>query len=153
MDPLCVDPDNQYPSISYHVSPRESDSDNDSIDNLILHPSTPVPPSTATATRSTATRSLPTRHYGHSRTHSGASGTSSRGNIQQTGRAKLTDTQQQHKDLLQVALLEAGILFHSVFIGMALSVATGANFIVLLIAISFHRMLPLLPAHSFSMAV
>ena len=57
--------------------------------------------------------------------------------------------QQQHKDLLQVALLEAGILFHSVFIGMALSVATGANFIVLLIAISFHRMLPPLAAHSF----
>ena len=89
MDPLSVDPDNQYPIISYQVSPRESDSDNDSMDNLISHPSTPVPPSTATATRS-----LPTRHYGHLRTHSNASGTSSRGNIQRTGRAKLTDTQQ-----------------------------------------------------------
>jgi zinc transporter ZupT len=36
-------------------------------------------------------------------------------------------------------LLEAGILFHSVFIGMALSVAVGTSFIVLLVAISFHQ--------------
>ncbi|KAL9623188.1 MAG: hypothetical protein Q9160_002503 [Pyrenula sp. 1 TL-2023] len=41
--------------------------------------------------------------------------------------------------LLQCLLLEAGILFHSVFIGMALSVSTGTPFIVLLIAISFHQ--------------
>ena len=41
--------------------------------------------------------------------------------------------------LLQCLLLEAGILFHSIFIGMALSVATGTPFIVLLIAISFHQ--------------
>ncbi|KAF3938513.1 hypothetical protein ABW19_dt0206640 [Dactylella cylindrospora] len=46
---------------------------------------------------------------------------------------------QQQKNMLQVFLLEAGILFHSVFIGMALSVATGSNFIVLLIAICFHQ--------------
>jgi zinc transporter ZupT len=43
------------------------------------------------------------------------------------------------KQLLQCLLLEAGILFHSIFIGMALSVATGASFIVLLVAISFHQ--------------
>ncbi|KAL1960779.1 hypothetical protein VTO42DRAFT_6609 [Malbranchea cinnamomea] len=43
------------------------------------------------------------------------------------------------KQLLQCLLLEAGILFHSVFIGMALSVATGASFAVLLVAISFHQ--------------
>ncbi|OCL10433.1 Zinc/iron permease [Glonium stellatum] len=47
--------------------------------------------------------------------------------------------QQQKKMLLQCLLLEAGILFHSVFIGMALSVATGTSFIVLLVAISFHQ--------------
>jgi solute carrier family 39 (zinc transporter), member 1/2/3 len=41
--------------------------------------------------------------------------------------------------LLQCLLLEAGILFHSIFIGMALSVSTGPPFIVLLIAISFHQ--------------
>ncbi|TGZ81897.1 Zinc/iron permease [Ascodesmis nigricans] len=52
---------------------------------------------------------------------------------------RLTEAQQQQKNLLQVMLLEAGILFHSVFIGMALSVATGSNFIVLLIAIVFHQ--------------
>lgn len=46
---------------------------------------------------------------------------------------------QNQKLLLQCLLLEAGILFHSIFIGMALSVATGASFAVLLVAISFHQ--------------
>jgi hypothetical protein len=41
--------------------------------------------------------------------------------------------------VLQVMLLEMGILFHSVFIGMALSVSVGSDFIILLIAIVFHR--------------
>ncbi|MCJ1341561.1 hypothetical protein MMC09_006857 [Bachmanniomyces sp. S44760] len=45
----------------------------------------------------------------------------------------------QKKLLLQCLLLEAGILFHSVFIGIALSVATGTPFVVLLVAISFHQ--------------
>lgn len=52
---------------------------------------------------------------------------------------QLSNDQEQKKLLLQCILLEAGILFHSVFIGMALSVATGTSFIVLLVAISFHR--------------
>lgn len=43
------------------------------------------------------------------------------------------------KALLQCLLLEAGILFHSIFIGMAVSVATGTAFVVLLVAISFHQ--------------
>lgn len=51
----------------------------------------------------------------------------------------LNDYQKQQRALLQCLLLEAGILFHSVFIGMAVSVATGTAFIVLLIAISFHQ--------------
>ncbi|KAI9798390.1 MAG: hypothetical protein M1825_005374 [Sarcosagium campestre] len=51
----------------------------------------------------------------------------------------LSEMQEQKKMLLQCLLLEAGILFHSVFIGMALSVATGTSFIVLLVAISFHQ--------------
>ncbi|CAN9338085.1 unnamed protein product [Alternaria sp. RS040] len=46
---------------------------------------------------------------------------------------------QNKKLLLQCLLLEAGILFHSIFIGMALSVATGTAFIVFLVAISFHQ--------------
>lgn len=41
--------------------------------------------------------------------------------------------------LLQCLLLEAGILFHSIFIGLAVSVATGPAFLVLLTAISFHQ--------------
>jgi hypothetical protein len=43
------------------------------------------------------------------------------------------------KERLQCVLLELGILFHSVFIGMALSVSVGNDFVVLLIAIVFHR--------------
>lgn len=46
---------------------------------------------------------------------------------------------QEQRLVLQCLLLEAGILFHSVFIGMALSVSTGSAFVVLLIAISFHQ--------------
>jgi len=41
--------------------------------------------------------------------------------------------------LLQCLLLEAGILFHSIFIGLALSISTGPPFVVLLIAISLHQ--------------
>ncbi|RDW81800.1 putative ZIP family zinc transporter [Aspergillus mulundensis] len=47
--------------------------------------------------------------------------------------------QNPQRQLLQCLLLEAGILFHSVFIGMAVSVATGTSFIVLLVAICFHQ--------------
>lgn len=50
-----------------------------------------------------------------------------------------SEMQHQQKMLLQCLLLEAGILFHSIFIGMAVSVATGTSFIVLLVAISFHQ--------------
>lgn len=53
--------------------------------------------------------------------------------------AGLSEYQKQQRALLQCLLLEAGILFHSIFIGMAVSVATGTAFVVLLIAISFHQ--------------
>ncbi|KFZ08211.1 hypothetical protein V501_06053 [Pseudogymnoascus sp. VKM F-4519 (FW-2642)] len=49
------------------------------------------------------------------------------------------EIQNHKKALMQCVLLEMGILFHSVFIGMALSVAVGNDFIVLLIAITFHQ--------------
>ena len=58
------------------------------------------------------------------------------GNHTQT---RLNEIQSQQRLLLQCLLLEAGILFHSIFIGIALSVATGTSFIVLLIAITFHQ--------------
>jgi solute carrier family 39 (zinc transporter), member 1/2/3 len=54
----------------------------------------------------------------------------------------LTPEQKQRKELLQCVLLELGILFHSIFIGMALSVSIGNEFIILLIAIVFHRKPP-----------
>ncbi|KAJ3525965.1 hypothetical protein NM208_g11413 [Fusarium decemcellulare] len=47
--------------------------------------------------------------------------------------------EEQQRKMLQCVLLEAGILFHSVFIGMAISVATGPAFVVFLVAISFHQ--------------
>jgi len=50
-----------------------------------------------------------------------------------------SEHQDPQKMFLQCLLLEAGILFHSIFIGMAVSVATGTQFIVLLIAICFHQ--------------
>ncbi|KAH7409747.1 zinc transporter-like protein [Cadophora sp. MPI-SDFR-AT-0126] len=56
-----------------------------------------------------------------------------------TSQIALSPEQRYKKELMQCVLLELGILFHSVFIGMALSVATGNDFIVLLIAISFHQ--------------
>ncbi|KAI4180159.1 MAG: hypothetical protein L6R41_007418, partial [Letrouitia leprolyta] len=50
-----------------------------------------------------------------------------------------TPANNPQKLLLQCLLLEAGILFHSIFIGLALSLAVGTSFIVLLVAISFHQ--------------
>jgi hypothetical protein len=46
------------------------------------------------------------------------------------------------KALLQCLLLEMSILFHSIFIGMAVSVAMGRELVVLLVAICFHRTFP-----------
>lgn len=46
---------------------------------------------------------------------------------------------ERKKLILQCMLLECGILFHSVFIGMSLAVAVGHDQIVLLVAIAFHQ--------------
>jgi hypothetical protein len=51
----------------------------------------------------------------------------------------LSPEQKHKKAVLQCMLLEVGILFHSVFIGMSLSVSVGSEFVILLIAIIFHR--------------
>lgn len=55
------------------------------------------------------------------------------------GVLQLTPEQEHKKAVMQCTLLEMGILFHSVFIGMALSVSIGREFIILLIAIVFHQ--------------
>ncbi|KYK57608.1 plasma membrane zinc ion transporter [Drechmeria coniospora] len=52
---------------------------------------------------------------------------------------QISPEMKRRKERLQCILLEMGILFHSVFIGMALSVSIGSDFIVLLIAIVFHQ--------------
>ncbi|PVI01601.1 Zip-domain-containing protein [Periconia macrospinosa] len=51
----------------------------------------------------------------------------------------LTPEQAHKKAVMQCFLLEMGILFHSVFIGMSLSVSVGSEFVILLIAIIFHQ--------------
>jgi len=43
---------------------------------------------------------------------------------------------------LGVGLLEAGIIFHSVFIGLTLAISTGTEFYSLWVTIIFHRMHP-----------
>ncbi|KAL4798147.1 UV radiation resistance protein and autophagy-related subunit 14-domain-containing protein [Aspergillus venezuelensis] len=70
----------------------------------------------------------PQRSANHRRSQSGAS----KADIKMS-------LQNPQRQLLQCLLLEAGILFHSIFIGMAVSVATGTSFIVLLVAICFHQ--------------
>jgi len=52
---------------------------------------------------------------------------------------ELSQQQKDKKAIVQCVMLEVGILFHSVFIGMALSVSIGNEFVILLIAITFHR--------------
>ncbi|KAK6223573.1 plasma membrane zinc ion transporter [Colletotrichum tabaci] len=55
------------------------------------------------------------------------------------GALVLSPAQQHQKDILQCMMLEVGILFHSVFIGMTLSVSVGHEFVILLVAIAFHQ--------------
>jgi solute carrier family 39 (zinc transporter), member 1/2/3 len=57
-----------------------------------------------------------------------------------------TDASTAATQKLGVAILEAGIIFHSVFIGLTLAVSTGTDFISLFITIIFHRMSPLSPS-------
>jgi zinc transporter ZupT len=62
------------------------------------------------------------------------------GDPETSQRVSVLSPEQAHKKaVLQCFLLEMGILFHSIFIGMALAVAVGNDFVVLLIAIIFHR--------------
>lgn len=51
----------------------------------------------------------------------------------------LSSEQARKKAVMQCFLLEMGILFHSIFIGMSLAVTVGNDFVVLLIAIIFHQ--------------
>ncbi|CAG8975054.1 hypothetical protein HYALB_00011833 [Hymenoscyphus albidus] len=57
----------------------------------------------------------------------------------QQSNSLLSPEEERKRQILQCLMLEAGILFHSVFIGMAVSVATGPPFVVLLVAVSFHQ--------------
>jgi zinc transporter 1/2/3 len=63
------------------------------------------------------------------------------GEFSSDAKITLTKEQEHRKAFLQCVLLEVGILFHSVFIGMNLSVSAGREFVILFIAIVFHRKL------------
>ncbi|KAK5947419.1 hypothetical protein PMZ80_001569 [Knufia obscura] len=52
----------------------------------------------------------------------------------------LSEDQKRNKAALQCVLLEIGILFHSVFIGMSLAVSVGSDMTILLVAIAFHQL-------------
>jgi zinc transporter 1/2/3 len=52
---------------------------------------------------------------------------------------KAVDPMVLKKQSMQITLIEGGILFHSVFVGMTISI-TAEGFIILLIAIVFHQM-------------
>ena len=66
-------------------------------------------------------------------------GVMSRSSILQDKDFVLTPEQRFKKEATQVTLLELGLLFHSPFVGMAIGVSAGTEFVVLLIAIAFHR--------------
>lgn len=79
-------------------------------------------------------------HLSHPSTHKDLTRpTHSRHGSQASAALAAAAAQDPQKMFLQCLLLEAGILFHSIFIGMAVSVAQGTQFVVLLIAICFHQ--------------
>jgi solute carrier family 39 (zinc transporter), member 1/2/3 len=55
------------------------------------------------------------------------------------GQLREPDEQERKRLIQQCVLLEFGICFHSIFIGMALSVTSGPMFGVLAVAITFHQ--------------
>jgi hypothetical protein len=51
----------------------------------------------------------------------------------------IEDSATRRSQLLAVGIMEGGLCFHSIFVGLTLAVATGGGFVSLLTAIMFHR--------------
>jgi zinc transporter ZupT len=115
-----------FRAIRTHADDEDDVSDLDDIDGL-----DPMSPNDDADTQPFAHPSSDKHRPSHKRHDSHGLGGAGQGQT-------LADRDPQ-KALLQCLLLEAGILFHSVFIGMAVSVAKGTAFVVLLIAICFHQ--------------
>lgn len=123
--------------------PRESEDDSDlDLDELDPQADSDTRPLNGSAQRKRSDSDMsdgylhPNRHTGH---HDFAhSSNHNHGHNHDDPSSSSTDPNEKRL-ILQCLLLEAGILFHSVFIGLALSVSTGPAFIVLLIAIAFHQ--------------
>jgi zinc transporter 1/2/3 len=116
--------------------PRDSDDDSDlDLDELDPHADSDTRPLNRKRSSSEASNGFlhPNHHTGHG--HDDYASPSDH-NPQSN---PTTNDANEKRLILQCLLLEAGILFHSVFIGLALSVSTGPAFIVLLIAIAFHQ--------------
>jgi hypothetical protein len=55
--------------------------------------------------------------------------------------SEIEDSATRRSQLLAVGIMEGGLCFHSIFVGLTLAVASGGGFVSLLTAIMFHRTL------------
>ncbi|RWA14867.1 hypothetical protein EKO27_g136 [Xylaria grammica] len=118
--PTIVTPQENGKKLFVPNKDAHHDDDDDADDDLDLNLNE-LDPATSDHTR-------PLTNQGHHR------------RVSETGLAQEPLTpEEQKRRMLQCMLLEAGILFHSIFIGMAVSVATGPPFVVFLVAIAFHQ--------------
>lgn len=117
--------------------PRDSEDDSDlDLNELDPHADSDTRPLNGSAMRKRS-GSEGSHDYSHPNTHAGHD--HYRSNADHAAPNSSSTDPNEQRLILQCLLLEAGILFHSVFIGLALSVSTGPAFIVLLIAIAFHQ--------------
>ncbi|OJD16139.1 hypothetical protein AJ78_03667 [Emergomyces pasteurianus Ep9510] len=121
---LATEEGSNVPMLPKTPASEPQDGDNEDLD---LEELDPFPDTSSSYDDSRAPRRYPSHHHNHHHHH------------HHHPPSQTISPQAAQKQLLQCLLLEAGILFHSVFIGMALSVATGTSFLVLLVAISFHQ--------------
>ena len=129
--PRIAEPHN-HEDIRVPTKDDRRDSSDDSDDDGLVLSLDELDPNTSDEGQSLA---RPPQNRGSAKEHAPA-----RRQSESTIRPQTPKTPEEQKRLmLQCMLLEAGILFHSVFIGMAVSVATGPPFVVFLIAIAFHQ--------------
>ncbi|MCJ1313770.1 hypothetical protein MMC25_007450 [Agyrium rufum] len=99
-----------------------SASDSDSDLDMDIEDLDPILPTSTNSRRRASSRQVPSTHHSHDH-----------------GADHTVSSQTNGSATLQVFLLEAGILFHSVFIGLTLSLTPLPPLLPLLIAISFHQ--------------
>lgn len=113
-------------------SPQEGHATNQNIDGLAIEKSDPRGQATL------ITLDARTRH--DSKTACPVGSQETENGTLESSPSPLSHRQKEQRMILQCLLLEAGILFHSIFIGLSISISTGTTFIALMIAIAFHQM-------------